>query len=120
MNGDYPKDCPIVQTSPKGINTNTYVSFGVIGAIVVVALWINNSISEAKTAVTTAKTEITSRMDKSDTTMCELAKRMDRFESNKETWSSQDMFRWCVHLQRDNDGSNGSVKLKVPEPESGK
>lgn len=95
MNGDIHNKLP-------GINVNTYVSIGVI-VILCGGFWaVINSIYAAKV-------ELTMRTER-------LELRLTAIESMKkesETWNDRDMFKWTVHLQRDNPN------LKVPEPVMG-
>lgn len=99
---------------PNGItrvNVNTYVSIGLVITLMVATIWINNSVQQTQATVANAELRITSRIEGQETKVSDVLKRMDLFESRKETWGYQDMFRWAVHLQRDNP------QIKVPEPE---
>lgn len=86
------------------INTNTYVSFGLL-ALVVGGLWaILGSLAGAKDEVKEARRESNVRFDK-------MEMRISGLESTKNTWTATDMFKWAVHLQQANP------QMKVPEPE---
>lgn len=81
----------------NGINTNTYVSLGVLFTILIASWTINTSVNSTRNA-------ITNRLDKTEARILVL-------ETNKDIWTDADMFKWAVHLQRENP------TLKVPEPE---
>lgn len=86
------------------INTNTYVSVGLL-LFLAGALWaILSSISGTKTEITNLGLNMNSRFDKIET-------RVSSLESARNTWTSTDMFKWAVHLQQANP------QIKVPEPE---
>src|SRR6266446_183549 len=110
--------------SPKvrtpSINTNTYVSVGLLVAILGGFWAVINTIYSAKFELASNQVALATKVDSNQTTIASkvdnLTLRMDKFEKFQETWGLQDMFKWSVHLQRDNDGSQGSVKLRVPEP----
>jgi hypothetical protein len=86
------------------INTNTYVSVGLL-ALLVGGLWaILNGLSSAKEEVKEARRELNGRFDK-------IEVRVQGLESTKNTWTATDMFKWAVHLQQANP------QIKVPEPE---
>lgn len=88
------------------VNTNTYISVGMM-AVLIAGFW------TVMNAVYGAKSDLIARSDRYEMKVDALTARVDKFEANKETWSFQDMFKWAVHLQRDNP------TLKIPEPEAG-
>lgn len=63
-------------------------------------------------SVYTSKFEIATNQIRFETKIDGVATRMDKYEKTKETWGFQDMFKWAVHLQRDNP------TMKVPEPDN--
>lgn len=85
-----------------GINTNTYVSLGLVGAVVGAALWINIT-------VMSLKTDLGGRLNI-------IEQRVVAVEINKGAWTQTDMYRWSVRLQRENTPIK-TDGLKVPEPE---
>lgn len=86
------------------INSNTYISFGLL-ALVAGGLWaILSGISSTKGDIESARKEINFRFEK-------MEGRMSSLESTKNVWTATDMFKWAVHLQQANPN------LKVPEPE---
>lgn len=107
---------------PGGINTNTYVSIGLVIAILGVGYKLDASfkttvneakdsiIEKAQYSINMAKSELANRQDK-------IESRMKTLEDNSNSWTYSDMFKWAVHLQRENDGTNGHPKVVIPEPE---
>lgn len=88
----------------NGINTSTYVSLGLLASIVIGTWVLSASIGGARNDVTNAKVEIIGRVGKAE-------ERIQNLEKTRETWNDADMFRWAVHLQKENP------TLKIPEPE---
>ena len=94
------------------INTNTYVSIGLI-MLIVGGIWaILSAISSIKSDISSARVESNARFDKVET-------RVSSIETSKNVWTSTDMFKWAVHLQQANSDPKKlqSEGLKVPEPE---
>ena len=86
------------------INTNTYVSIGLI-AMVAGGIWaILSGQASTKAEIVDARKEFTYRFEK-------MEGRMTNLESTKNVWTATDMFKWAVHLQQANP------QIKVPEPE---
>lgn len=106
MNNREPTPLPTV-VLPGTVNTNTYVSIGLVVVVLGGFFAVLNS-------VYSVKGEIAARLDK-------VEWRMGTYEkiSTKETWNDVDMFKWAVRLQRENaDPKKLSAEgLKVPEPE---
>lgn len=84
-------------TGNRALNTNSYISIGLFFTILVGTLAVVNS-------VYTAKAEISTRLER-------VEFRESAIEKKNADWTFKDMFKWCVHLQRDNP------QVKVPEPE---
>lgn len=102
-----PSDCPVMPTPEARaarLNTNTYVSVGILITILTGFFVVINTIY-------TTKTELVLNQYRSGVKLDNLTERMDKYEKAKETWSFQDMFKWAVHLQQSNQG-----KIVVPEP----
>jgi len=78
------------------INTNTYMSIGIFIALFTGVVWITNTINRFDSKIDT------------------LAAQLKDVQNVHESWSYHDMFKWCVHLQRDNP------QIKIPEPEAPK
>jgi len=97
-----------IQRRSATINTNTYVSLGLLVTLLGGFWAILNTIYGARS-------EIINKQDKVELKLESLTTRMDKLDAQHETWSFQDQFKWSVHLQRDNVG-----KITVPEPESGR
>lgn len=95
---------PTPEARAARLNTNTYVSFGILISILTGFFVVIN-------AIYSAKTELVLNQYKSGVKLDTLTERMDKYERTKETWSFQDMFKWAVHLQQSNQG-----KITVPEP----
>ena len=93
------------QTPRILINTNTYVSIGLI-ALIVGGIW------AILNAVTSTRADMNIRFDK-------LEDRVKNVEQTKNTWSAVQMFQWAVHLQQLNSDPKKlqTEGLKVPEPE---
>lgn len=87
------------------INNNTYVSVAVLVTVL-------SGFGIVLSTIYGAKSEISINQNRFETKVDALKDRVDKFELAKESWSYQDMFKWAVHLQRDNPN------LKVPEPEN--
>lgn len=72
-----------------GLNTNSYISIGLMVTVIGAALWLNNSLNL-------------------------LSYRMSKIEERQSRpdhpWTGTDMFRWSVELKRLNHG------MDVPEP----
>jgi len=93
------------KTNPtSGITANTYVSLGLLISIVAATWIISSSVNKATNSIENARQEFIGRMDR-------MEARLAAVERNKESWTDGDMFRWAVHLQKENP------TLKVPEPE---
>ena len=86
------------------INTNTYVSIGLIMALCGGIWAILSAISSTKADIESARRDLNFRFEK-------LEGRITNIESSKNVWTSTDMFKWAVHLQQANP------QIKVPEPE---
>lgn len=69
------------------LNTNSYISLGLMITIIGCALWINNAVKDLGYRIKTLE----------DATLAS-------------PWTSVDMFKWAVKLQKDNPA------IKVPEP----
>lgn len=93
---------------PGQISTNTYVSVGLL-VFLLGGFW------AVLNTIYSSKTEITTRQDKMEMRIANI----EAQKKQEETWTDTDMFRWAVHLQRDNaDPKKLQVEgLKVPEPE---
>jgi len=100
-------ECPIHQPKDNQINTNTYVSVGILVTILSGFAVMMNTIYSSKSTLETNQIRFENKIDG-------VIFRVDKFEKNRETWSAQDMFKWAVHLQRDNPS------MKVPEPDTSK
>jgi outer membrane murein-binding lipoprotein Lpp len=91
------------------LNTNTFVSLGVLAAIVTGTWVLANKISGVKTDIlasnVTMKAEFSAKATSIEARVTALEGR-----PKNESWSDGDMFRWATRLQRENRG------LKVPEP----
>lgn len=88
-----------------GINTNSFISLGLLIAVIAGIFTVVN-------AVYSARYEITRKQDKFEMVMEGFTKRLDKSDTSRETWGFHNMFKWAVHLQRDNP------QLKVPEPDA--
>jgi hypothetical protein len=88
----------------NGINSNTYISIGLLASIILATWFMSGAIGAARSDVTAAKVEIINRVTKTE-------ERIGQLEKSHETWNDSDMFRWAVHLQKENPN------LKIPEPE---
>lgn len=75
------------------LNANSYVSIGLLITIIAATWVISSSVNKA--------TELNRQFEV----------RLATMEKNRETWTDSDMFRWAVHLQKENP------TLKIPEPE---
>jgi hypothetical protein len=93
------------------LNTNTFVSLGVLAAIVTGTWVLANKIGSVKTDIlasnVTMKAEFSAKATSIEARVTALEGR-----PKNETWSDGDMFRWATRLQRENQ----SIHLKVPEP----
>ncbi len=78
------------------INTNTYISVALFILIVSGVVWITNTINRFDSKIDTLSGQIVA------------------VQNVHESWSYQDMFKWCVRLQRDNP------QIKIPDPETTK
>src|SRR4030095_9590729 len=103
-----PRNPPALMANGN-VNTNTFVSLGVLIAIVGGTWVLANKISNVKTDILasniTMKTEFTAKATSIEARVTALEGR-----PKNETWSDGDMFRWATRLQRENHN------LKVPEP----
>ena len=86
------------------INTNTYVSVGLIMLICGGIYAILGAINSTKSDVNATREDLNRRFDKVELRVASL-------ESSRNTWTATDMFKWAVHLQQANP------QIKVPEPE---
>jgi len=86
------------------LNANSYVSLGLLITIILATWTISSAINKASGSLENAKAEFSGRMDRFES-------RLSATEKNRETWTDGDMYRWAVHLQKENPS------LKVPEPE---
>jgi len=107
------------------VTVNTKVSIGLIVSLIgglALGTWaIVGAVNGAKSDITTQIVAVNSRLDRHDivfenfkTSQNDLKDQVRLVQQHKETWSYQDMFKWAVHLQRDNP------QVKVPEPEQAK
>jgi outer membrane murein-binding lipoprotein Lpp len=91
------------------LNTNTFVSLGVLAAIVTGTWVLSQKISSVKNDVlaanVTMKADFTAKATSLEARVTALEGR-----PKNESWSDGDMFRWATRLQRENH------TLKVPEP----
>jgi hypothetical protein len=90
------------RSRPLAINSNTYVSIGMLIVLVGAAWAILTQISDLKSTTNQIGWDVN-----------DLKKRMSAREEIKfpsETWTDRDMLQWSVHLQKDNPS------LRVPEP----
>jgi hypothetical protein len=94
----------------NGFTSSTFVSVGVLIAIVGGTWILANKISSVKTDILasniTMKTEFATKATNIEARVTALENR-----PTKETWSDGDMYRWAVHLQKANP-----TTIKVPEP----
>lgn len=103
-------------TNGTHLNVNSYISLGMLGSLIVGFLslffWLNNHFDSFKTSQADLKAEVTKAQDKMSYDMKEVVSRVTNIETNRSTdkWTGTDMFKWAVHLQRDNPS------LHVPEP----
>jgi len=93
------------------VNTNTYVSVAVLISILTGFFVVVSAIYNARSSIAENQIRFENKLDG-------LTDRVKKTEESRETWSLQDMFKWAVRLQRLNNGSDGSVKLNVPEPDN--
>lgn len=91
------------------LNTNTFVSLGVLAAIVTGTWVLANKISNVKTDILAANVTMKSEFAAKATSLEARVTALEGRPKN-ETWSDGDMFRWATRLQRENHN------LKVPEP----
>lgn len=94
---------PPVKT--HAISSSTAVSVGLVITIVIATWVLAQAINNATNSINGFKTEWNARM-------IALENRMATQEKYKESWTDGDMFRWAVHLQKEN------TSLKVPEPDN--
>jgi hypothetical protein len=92
------------QHASTALNANSYVSIGLLITIIAATWVIASSVNKVTSSINDAKTEFGARMERFES-------RVAAIEKNRETWTDGDMFRWAVHLQKENP------TLKVPEPE---
>lgn len=71
-----------------GLNTNSYISIGLMITIIGAVIWLNNSLSLLNYRLT----------------------KMEEHQSRPDPWTGNDMFRWSVEMKRLNP------VLEVPEP----
>ena len=97
------------------LNTNTYVSMGMIVLLLGGFAFVMRSVNEGKTDIRDMKSEILlqalTTKNELSADIKDLKNRMTAMESTKNSWTSTDMFKWAVHLQQSNP------QIKVPEPE---
>lgn len=89
------------------ISSQTYISVSLF-AMILAGFW------AVLNTLYGAKSEINSRIDKVEWNQSQMRSEFNEFKNQKsatETWTDRDMFKWSVHLQRDNPN------IKVPEPE---
>lgn len=94
------------------INTNTYVSVGLI-MLIVGGIWaILSAISSIKTDIQSARVESNARFDK-------VENRVSAIETSKNTVTATEFYKWAIHLQQSNSDPKKlqTDGLKVPEPE---
>ncbi len=105
------------------LNTNTYVSFGLMVVLIGGFGWVIKGQSDSKAETLATRNEL---LLQAQTTKSELSgqigalqNRLGNLESAKNSWTAVDMFKWAVHLQQSNsDGKKLQTEgLKVPEPE---
>lgn len=89
----------------NGLNSSSFISIGLVITIVIATWVLAGAINSATGSINSFKTEWNARMTSLET-------RMGAQEKYKESWTDGDMFRWAVHLQKEN------TSLKVPEPEN--
>lgn len=115
------------------LNLNSYLSLSMIGVLVTVAIWLNTKFSMIDSAFLlqtekdkTIQAVATSTLEKAKEEVLSQVKdfgvKLDKFDvrvSNLEAavhapqqdrWTSTDMFKWAVKLQRENKS------MVVPEP----
>ena len=120
MNTVTPPPMPVstyeMQLKHPQINANTAVSIGLLVVLLTGIITILN-------AIYSSKYEFTRRMDDSERNQKEMRAqqdaiviRLNKAETLHESWSFQDMFKYLVRLQRENDGQNGRPRIVVPDP----
>jgi hypothetical protein len=104
------------------LTPSTGVSIGLMVVIIGGVLWIMSALGAIKTEIGVAQTqnasnklELISKIDKVEAKVVAL-------ETNKNTWSLTDMYKWAVHLQQSNSDPKKlqTEGLKVPEPQETK
>jgi outer membrane murein-binding lipoprotein Lpp len=93
----------------RSLNANTFVSLGVLAAIVTGTWVLANKISNVKTDILASNVTMKSEFQAKATSLEARVTALEGRPKN-ETWSDGDMFRWATRLQRENH------TLKVPEP----
>lgn len=90
-----------MEASASSLNTNSYLSIGLVVLLIAALLWLNTKFSDLHDGQKDVRFDlqaITTRIER-----IEKAKEQDR-------WTGTDMFKWAVKLQRENPS------IKVPEP----
>jgi hypothetical protein len=93
----------------RNLNTNTFVSFGVLAAIVGGTWVLASKIGSVKTDILASNVTMKSEFSAKATSIEARVTALEGRPKN-ESWSDGDMFRWATRLQRENP------TLKVPEP----
>ena len=102
------------QPSKIMINTNTYVSLGLI-MLIAGGIWaILTSISGTKSEVGAVHQEIVGAKIELNAHFDKMEDRVTKLEGNKSTVTSTEFYKWAIHLQQANP------QIKVPEPEIAK
>lgn len=106
MNGEHETPIPTRLSGPVPgtMNTNTYISIGLVVTVLGGFVAVINTLYSAKG-------EITARLDKVEWRMASVENKPLPVQ-RKESWTDRDMFKWAVRLQKENQG-----KITVPEPE---
>lgn len=100
-----------LNSPPAMVNTNTYVSIGLI-ALVMGGIWaILGSISSTKNEIVAVRSEIVDAKKDTRIFYDKLDDRLKNVETNKSFLTTTDFYKWAIHLQQSNP------TIKVPEPE---
>jgi hypothetical protein len=83
------------------LNSNSYISLGLVLLLLSGGVWMNNKFND----LAGGQKDVGFKIEKVESRVgaIETAKVVNR-------WTNIDMFKWAVHLQRDNP------QIKVPEP----
>lgn len=99
----------------SGLNTNSYLSLGLVVLLIGIVIWLNSQFQGIKDTSAAKFQELHDSNIAFNGEIKNMKEHPSRVENQKVDfrWNSVDMFRWAVRLQRDNP----SMKIAEPKHE---